>query len=387
MYELRAKSTKEADILMYGGISEWGRVRAEDFIYKLSEAKNKGYEKVNLKINSPGGSIIEGIAITAQMLTKEVHITGTVEGMACSMMAIVLQKCHRRRMVKGTMLMVHQGAGAVYGSENMIRNYADLMGSMNKIIADILASTTKKKTDWILENWMAEGKDTWFTAEQALKEGLIDEIVDGNVKPLEKETANLLEMAAHYQQYCDTKENKMDRDELIKQFGLKADATDAEILAAIGKLKANQKTPETEDPTKKKEKDETVTAVAGDASAIIVLEQLATDRGMKKEQIESLKVLAKTDIKAAMALLPEKKAEAEAKTLSINDLIGAIKGGTAGGTVAEDRKGWNFDDWQKKDSAGLLKMANEKPEDYCKLFEAYHGMAISAEEVKALVKR
>lgn len=382
MFDLRAKNAKETDILMYGSISEWGRVRCEDFIRSINDAKAKGYEKVNLKINSPGGSIIEGIAIMSQMISQEVIIVGIVEGVAASMASAMLQGCHTRKMVKGTRLMVHQGAGSVWGSANYIRDYADLMDSFNKTLAEIYARKTKKEAKWILENWMAEGKDTWFTAEQALKEGLIDEIVEGNVKPLQKESATLAEMAAHFQQYLDTTKNTMDRDKLIKELGLKAEATDAEILAAITALKtppAPEKKDKTEDtPPPAPEKKEAA-EVAFDPIAM-----LAKDRGMTDAQIESVKILAKTDMKAAMALIPEKKVEA-AGSVSVNDLLKSLKEGASGGSVADDRKGWKLSDWEKKDPTGLLALVKDKPAEYCKLFKAEHGFEPSTDEIQKLL--
>lgn len=365
---------------MYGSISEWGRVRCEDLIRSISDAKAKGYEKITLKINSPGGSIIEGIAIMSQMIAQDILIVGVVEGVAASMASAMLQGCHKRKMVRGTRLMVHQGSGGVWGSSNFIRDYADLLDSLNRTLAEIYARKTKKETEWILKNWMAEGKDTWFTAEQALKEGLIDEIIEGNIKPLEKEQATLMEMAAHYQQYLDTTENKMDREKLIKELGLKAEATDAEILAAISALKIQSK-------EEKKEATETPAAEKKEAVEVNMdpIAMLAKDRGMTDAQIESVKLLAKTDMKAAMALIPEKKAE-PTNTLSVNDLLKSLKEGASGGAVAEDRKNWKLSDWQKNDSTGLLALAKEKPAEYCKLFKAEHGVDISVEEVSHLLK-
>lgn len=383
MFDLRAKTSTETDILMYGSISEWGRVRCEDFIKALSDAKAKGYEKVNLKINSPGGSVIEGIAIMSQMVSEEIIIVGVVEGVAASMASAMLQGCHRRKMVKGTRMMIHQAASGTWGSANYLRDHADLMDSFNKTLAEIYSRKTKRESKWILENWMAEGRDTWFTAEDALKEGLIDEIIEGKVKPMEKAQASLIEMAAHYQQIIDTNSNQMNRDELIKQFGLKADATDADILAAIANLKANQKEAEKKDDPKKEKTDPAGTEKN---DALEVIATLAKDRGMTDAQIESVKILAKSDMKAAMALIPEKKAEAESGTININDLLKGLKGGNSGG-VAEDRKSWSFDDWQKKDQAGLLAMAKDKPEEYAKLFKAQHGSEISVEEVRALATK
>jgi len=383
MYELRAKSKTESEMLMYGSISEWGRVRAVDLFDKISDVKSKGYERLKLKIHCPGGSQFEGLAILSQMATKDIYIIGTVEGIAASMGAVILQGCHWRQMVKGTRLMVHEGTGGIMGSANQIRDYADLVASMNKTLAEIISKRSKRDAEYILKNWMTEGKDTWFTAEQALKEGLIDEIIDGNVVPLEKEQASLVELAAHYDQFLDKSDttqsamNKETKEKLIKDLGLKAEATDAEILAAVTGLKSNQK--ETE-PTKEK------TTSEGNQAAIDVIMIVAKERGVSEEMLENLKKVAGHDVKLAMSLIPEKKKEETetGKGISLNELIKTIKG-ESGGSAPEDRKTWTFADWEKKDSNGLLTMAKDKPEEYMKLFNAHHKTNISVDEVKKLV--
>jgi len=389
MFELRAKSSKETDILMYGSISEWGRVRAEDVYKAIASAKSQGYEKVNLKINSPGGSIFEGIAIMSQMGGEDIIIEACVEGMAASMASVVLQGAHKRKMVKGGRLMVHQGHGGAFGSATQIRDYADLLESLNKTMADIYAKRSKRDTKYILENWMAEGKDTWFTAEQALKEGLIDEIVDGKVVPLEKENASYMEMAAHYSQQLNTTETEMNKQELIALLGLKADATEAEIQTALKAMKAKADA-NTAPPAPKPDASNAAPAgelPKGDEKAKLVeaVMELAKARGMKEEgQLAAIKKVAEFDIKAAMDLLPPVAAEIKPTPApSVNDILTALKGGSS--SVAEDRKSWSYDDWQAKDSAGLLKLAKENVAEFSKLFEAQYGIKPTEEEVKKLV--
>ena len=382
MYEIRAKSKQEAEILMYGSISEWGRVRAEDFISKLSDAKAKGYDQVKLKINSPGGSIIEGIAIASQMITNDIIIVGVVEGMAASMASAMLQACHKRVMVKGTRLMIHQGSGGIFGSANFIRDYADLMDSFNKTLAEIYARRTKKEAKWILDNWMAEGKDKWFTPEEALAANLIDEVIEGNVKPLEKETATLMEMAAHYKQFTDTNENLMNKEQLIKLFGLKADASDAEVQAAVeaaallAKAKATEATP----PAAGSKPE--VTAAADKAALVEGVVAMAKERGADDTQQAAIKKIAEIDIKAAIDLLP-KKSEAAAAP-SVTELIASLKGGGSS-DISADKKNWTLTDWMKKDEKGLFAMAKDKPAEYIKLFNAEYGFEPSLEEIKKLV--
>lgn len=400
MFEIRAKSTKETDILMYGSIGEWGRIRAEDLFRAIANAKANGYEKVNLKINSPGGSIFEGIACISQLQHEDIEIHACVEGMAASMASAMLQGAHRRKMVKGSRLMIHQGAGGVMGSANQIREYADLLESLNKTLADIYAKRTKKEPKWILDNWMAEGRNTWFTAEQALKEGLIDEIVEGKIKPLEKEEATLIEMAAHYSQQLDTTETEMNKQELIALLGLSANATDAEIQTALKAMKAKaDATPvSTAAPTAAPAPQPAASATAAPgvmlvaedkAKLVEAVMEIAKGRGVKEDdkQYAAIKKVAEFDIKAAMDLLPA-PASTEVKPtapVSLNDLIAAMKGEGSASSKG-DSKNWSFDEWQAKDSNGLLKMAVEKPGEYAKLFAAKFGYTPSDDEVRALAK-
>lgn len=391
MYELRAKSKKEIDILMYGSIGEWNRVNAEDTYRALISAKNQGYEKVNLKINSPGGQIFEGIAILTQMSIPGIEIHATVEGFAASMGSVILQGATRRKMVRGGRLMIHQGAGGVIGSANQIRNYADLLDSLNKTLADIYAKRSGKDPKWILENWMAEGKDTWFTAEQALKENLIDEIVEGNVKPLEKEQASYMEMAAHYQQQFETENamTKETKDKLIKELNLEANATDEQILEAIEGIKKTSPAAPAADPAKASAAPAPAAtpaegAAAEKAALVEGIVALAKERGVTDEkQLAALKKVADLDIKAAMDLMPA-AAKAEEKTLNLNELITSLKGegGAAGNT---DRSKWSYADWEKNDPKGLLALANTKPAEFAALFEASFGYKPTDEEIKKTV--
>ena len=386
MFELRAKTTTETDILMYGSISEWGRITAEDFIKKISEAKSKGYVKANCKINCPGGSIFEGLAVMAQMNTQEIYITGIVEGMAASMGAVILQGCHKRVMMKGTRLMVHQGSGGVAGQVSQIRDYADLLESLNKTLADILSRRSKRKdAKWIMDNWMASGKDKWFTPEEALAEGLIDEIIEGNVKPLEKENASFVEMAAHYSQLNNkTTETEMKKEELIALLGLKADATEAEITAALNAMKAKadaapaaSAAPKTDAPA----------PVGGAEKVVEGIVALATAKGVTDEkQINAIKKLAAIDAQAAIDMIPaEASMQADdKKPVSMTELLAALKGGSKDGG-ASDKSKWTYKDYEK-DPAALLDLAQNKPEQFGKLFQSEFGVTPSAAEISKLLK-
>jgi ATP-dependent Clp endopeptidase proteolytic subunit ClpP len=401
VYELRAKSKKEADIIMYGSISEWGKVRSEDFIRAIGVAKSAGYEKVNLKVNSPGGSIFEGIAIVTNMNDPEIVINATIEGMAASMASVFIQGAKTRRIAQHARMMVHQGAGGVFGSANTIRNYADLLDSLNKTIAEIYAQRTKKPVQWILDNWMPEGKDKWFTAKEALDAGLVDEIVPGDAKPLPKEDASmsLIEMAAHYSETLSAEidnnndnNEPMKKEELIALLGLKADATDAEIKAAAAAMKAKADSAKTDTAKNNTKSDpEESGKGANEDKDVLVKEVIAMARkkGVTDEaRLKSIEKVAKIDISAAMEMLPEDGAKSdtlETDTTKVNELIKSLKDGkNGGGSASASKKDWDYDEYEKHPAA-FAALLKDNPKEYIRLFNAKFGYEPTEAELRGFV--
>lgn len=372
---------------MYGDIAAWGMVRAEDYRRAIANARSKGYVKANCRIHSMGGSIFEGLAMISQGVSKDIEIHAHIEGVACSMASVFAASCDKCYMVKGTRMMIHQGSGGVMGSSNQIRNYADLLDSLNKTLADVYAKRTGKEAKWILENWMAEGKDTWFTAEEALAAGLIDGITDGDVKPMPGvEKASFMEMAAHYDPLfkTDKTENKMNKEELIALLGLKAEATDVEIKAA---MTANKTAAETAAKAKKDAEDagkkhDAKTDNAGKDQVVEGIVALGKERGMDDKQLASLKVLAGVDVKAAMDMLPAKDVVPSTTVVNISEMIHKLS--ISGGAVNKsDEKTWDYDEYEKHPEAfsALLK---SNPAKYQEIFNAKFGYKPSLDELNSV---
>jgi len=195
-----------------------------------------------------------------------------------------------------------------------------------------------------------------------------------------------MEMAAHLDKHFDTTQKpKMDRDQLIKELGLKAEATDAEILAAITGLKTNQKAKEEENKVKEKEK--TDSPPQNNQTAIEVIEIVAKERGVADEHLENIKKVAAYDVKLAMSLIPEKKkdeGDGSTKGLNLNELLKKIKGESGGSSEGLDRAKWTLRDWEQKDPKALQAMINKEPHKYSKLFEAAYGFEPKIDDIKEL---
>ena len=143
-------------------------------LYLDAEDREK---EISLYINSPGGSVSAGMAIydTMRYIKAPVHTIGM--GMAASMGSLLLAGGNRRSVLPHTKVMIHQPliSGGVGGNETNISILAKNLTSTRSMIAEILAkhcNKTVKTVENDIEN------DRYMTAEEALKYGICDNIIE-----------------------------------------------------------------------------------------------------------------------------------------------------------------------------------------------------------------
>lgn len=372
-FHIQAKSNEEAEVFLYGTVGTWDRINATDFIAKLQQLQ-RDYKRVTFRLHSPGGGIIEGMAIYDAMRNSSLHIRTQVDGIAASMGSILALGGDEVVITENARFMVHQGRGGMVGSAKEMRNYADLMDSMNEQLAEIYAKRTGKTKAWILENWMAEGKDTWFTAKEAREEKLVDEIVKGKVQKQAASLQGFDAMVAFYDSALDeqtaepfNEETKNRMKQLAKHLDLPEDATEQQFIDAVEGIRKAGATNSV-----------ATLILLGKKSGLITEENEATYTALAEKDFSSVKALVE-GYKAPEGKQGEQDTEggAQAKSTapaheSIVDAIKSLTGQVKGGN-ANDRSAWTLEDWQNKDEAGLLKMKQTETAKYDALVKAYYG--------------
>lgn len=131
---------------------------------------------ISLYINSPGGSITAGMAIYDTMQYIRCDVSTICIGMAASMGAFLLAagaKGKRRALPNGEIL-IHQPLGGARGQATEVAIHAEQLiktrEKMNKILAECTGQTVEQIA-------LDTERDHYMTAEEALKYGLIDEII------------------------------------------------------------------------------------------------------------------------------------------------------------------------------------------------------------------
>lgn len=131
---------------------------------------------IKLFINSPGGSVIDGLAIYDIMNWIKPDVATYAMGMAASMGSILLSSGAKgkRYSLPHSRIMIHQVSGGANGQNTDIQIVAREIQKHQDELYHILAENTGKSFEQINED--AE-RDHWFTSKEALEYGLIDEII------------------------------------------------------------------------------------------------------------------------------------------------------------------------------------------------------------------
>ena len=132
---------------------------------------------IMLYINSPGGSISAGMAIYDTMNYIKCDVSTICVGMAASMGAFLLSggTKGKRYALPNSEILIHQPLGGAEGQATEIEIAANHIIRLKKRLNEILAKNTGKSVDEILKD---TDRDNWMTADEALKYGLIDKVID-----------------------------------------------------------------------------------------------------------------------------------------------------------------------------------------------------------------
>ena len=131
---------------------------------------------ISLYINSPGGSVTDGMSIYDTMNYIKCDVSTVCMGMAASMGAFLLAggAKGKRFALPNAEVMIHQPSGGAQGQATEIRIVAEQILRTKKKLNEILAANTGQPLEVIERD---TERDNYMTAEEAVKYGLIDAVI------------------------------------------------------------------------------------------------------------------------------------------------------------------------------------------------------------------
>ncbi|MDE5741696.1 MAG: Clp protease ClpP [Oscillospiraceae bacterium] len=183
-WEIKNQTDTSAELYLYSAISswgaEWGDTSAKDVINAVKALGN--ISQLNICINSPGGTVSEGMAIKAflarQTFKKDVYIDGLCASIATAIAFGIGAAVH---MESTALVMIHNAWTYAYGNAAELRKAADDLEKHDATIKQIYLERT---AGTISEDEIADmmASETWLSASECLEYGFIDEIVSGSTQ-------------------------------------------------------------------------------------------------------------------------------------------------------------------------------------------------------------
>ena len=174
-YDIYSRLLKERIIFLSGEIhNEMADLIVAQLLFLEAEDPDKD---IQIYINSPGGSVSAGFAIYDTMQYIKPDVSTICVGLAASMGAFLLAAGSKgkRYALPNADIMIHQPLGGTQGQAEDIRIQAEKILEIRKRINKILSEKTGQDIDIINRD---TDRDYYLNAEEAVKYGLIDKVME-----------------------------------------------------------------------------------------------------------------------------------------------------------------------------------------------------------------
>lgn len=160
------------DVIGYNWLSDSGIV-AIDFVKELADLDVK---IIHLRINSPGGNFFDARAMETALEQHPAKVISHIDGLAASAASVLALAGDEIEIAEGGFFMIHKAMGLAIGNSDDMMEMAEMLEKVDgSLVADYQKRSGQEKAQ--IEEWMKA--ETWFTAQEALADGFVDRIYEG----------------------------------------------------------------------------------------------------------------------------------------------------------------------------------------------------------------
>jgi Protease subunit of ATP-dependent Clp proteases len=129
---------------------------------------------IEILLSSGGGDVIAGFALIDVIKNSKTPVHITAIGMAASMAALLLMSGHRRKALKNTTILIHDGQLGVHSTSKKAKQTMEYYDKLEERTNNFVLENTKISKELLDE----KSSDEWYMfADEALELGIIDEIL------------------------------------------------------------------------------------------------------------------------------------------------------------------------------------------------------------------
>jgi ATP-dependent Clp endopeptidase proteolytic subunit ClpP len=397
---VQARTGDTATMLIYAEIGEHG-IDGYYFANELQWLVENGVKRIQVRINSPGGSVLHGLSIFSAIHNINANVQGCFidtynDGIAASMGGVILMAGRKVYMNDFAKIMLHDPLLRGYTYEELDDKERAKIDAIKDTLVRLFEARTSKTAEEIFQMMSVE---TWLSSEEAFAGGFIDEIVSTKNKrgasPLPSPENNVKSLYEIFSQYLSDEEtpdiidkspthtpvftpvpipippNFMDKDKklialatIAVLLGLSDEADENAVIAELKKNRANGIKGEAmlNETQYLRAENEALKAKFEDtrrAQAVALVEDAIKDSKIRPSAKAQWLNIAMSDYDTAKETFD---------SMSGHPQLSAQ-------TSSEDvRATWTFREWLQKDPKGLEALKNSNEEVYKSLYKQEYGL-------------
>jgi ATP-dependent protease ClpP protease subunit len=171
-YALETTGNNETTVTLYDEIGAFG-AGSKEFLADLGKLSG---QHIHLRINSPGGSVVEGTAIYNALRRHEGGLTVHIDALAASMASVVAMSGSPVFMADNALLMIHNPWTVSMGESKDLRKEADLLDKLKSTLVNAYVRKTGMDAEEIAKMM---DEETWLDAVESVALGFADAIEEG----------------------------------------------------------------------------------------------------------------------------------------------------------------------------------------------------------------
>jgi len=357
---------KTATMLLYSEIGGLG-VNGEDFAREMKFLlRDPSVSEIDVRINTPGGSIAEGFAIVSAIQNASKPVNTIVDGLAASMGSVIAAVGNKRSIVDFGILMVHDPHVGV-DPEELDDETKKVLSTFRESILTIYENNTNISREVASE---LMGQETWMDASEAINNGFVDNIINTgkNAKIESVENLKCIDIYNRLKPVVNSLNKPISKMQKVESYLNIVEASEDKVLAA---LKARDSKIENFEATAKElseVKAELATFKAKDAEnkrkeANDLVMSIVSEGKLKNdsEAIELWTNRASEDYEGVKSMFDAIDFKASVKIQTPENSGSSL--------VPKGREEWGAREWDKNDPKGLENIRLQSPELYKELHD------------------
>ena len=173
MFDYNAET---GSIRMYGVIGD--EITDTDLMNALDDM---GGRDVTINLQSEGGSVIDGLSMANQIAAYPGKVTVAIDSLAASIATVFPMRADYVTANANATVMIHRAWAFAAGNAKELRMTAGVLDKLDQTIAGMYAEKAGTKSTLEFSEMM--DKETYFTADEAMAIGLVDEVIEGGKAP------------------------------------------------------------------------------------------------------------------------------------------------------------------------------------------------------------